>query len=248
LLFRYPSLIDTNVIDLLDAKLSIGVIVLGEIKMKIKLFVLLIGFTAFICEAGQLLDYSGKVSVYAKSQNRLALHSHYRYFDKDLKDLKSVSYLQLYDSDSVGLTPIYYKEESPRFLALTWTTNGEYLIGLSTRWQADNYLSVYSAAGLPLTEFTMDCDLWLDESREKELESQSPVFISMLGKFCNTTPELYYSLGNFESFNAIELGEEVNGIGICIRESCVVLPLEKSKEASFMTLYELRNKYKVKDF
>jgi hypothetical protein len=216
--------------------------------MKIKFFVLLIGFSPFISQADQLLDYSGKVSVYAKSQNKLALHSHYRYFDKDLKDLKSVSYLELYDSDSVGLTPIYYKEESPRLLALTWTKNGEYLVGMSTRWQAESYLYVYSMAGLPLKEFTMDCDLWLDQSKEKELETKSQVFINMLGKFCNTTPELYYSLGNIEAFNAIELRGSTNDIGICIRESCVVLPLEKSKEANFMTLYELRDKYKVTDF
>lgn len=216
--------------------------------MKRALFVLLIGFPAFISQADQLLDYSGKVSVYAKSQNKLALHSHYRFFDKELKGLKSVSYLELYDSDSVGLTPIYYTEESPRLLALTWTTNGEYLIGMSTRWQAESYLYVYSAVGLPLKEFTMDCDLWLDQSKEKELESKSQVFMNMLGKFCNTTPELYYSLGNIEAFNAIDLGGSTHGIGICVRESCVVLPLEKSKEANFMTLYELRDKYKVTDF
>ncbi|MGI2175703.1 hypothetical protein [Shewanella ulleungensis] len=216
--------------------------------MRIKLCVLLISLIAFMSQAGQLLDYHGKVSVYAKSQNRLALHSHYRYYDKDLKDLKDVSYLELYDSDSVGLIPIYYTEESPRLLALTWTINGEYLIGMSTRWQAESYLYVYSAVGLPLKEFTMDCDLWLDQSREKELETKSQVFISMLGSFCNTTPELYYSLESINALDAIYLGESTNSIGICIGESCVVLPLENSIEPNFMTLYELRDKYKVTDF
>ena len=216
--------------------------------MRIKLCALLISLITFMSQAGQLLDYHGKVSVYAKSQNRLALHSHYRYYDKDLKDLKDVSYLELYDSDSVGLIPIYYTEESPRLLALTWTTNGEYLIGMSSRWQADNYLSVYSAVGLPLKEFTMDCDLWLDQSREKELETKSQVFINMLGAFCDSTPELFYMLTDINSFNAIDLRGSTNGIGICIRESCVVLPLENSIEANFMTLYELRDKYKVTDF
>jgi hypothetical protein len=198
-------------------------------------------------EAGQLLDYHGKVSLYAKSQKKLALHSHYRYYDKDLKDLKDVSYLELYDSKNGGFT-LSYKENSPRFLALTWTTNGEYLVGMSTRWQADNYLSVHSSAGIPLRTFSMDCSFWFDESKEKELETKSQVFISMLGAFCDTTPELYYTLTDINSFNAIDLRGSTNGIGICIRESCVVLPLEKSKEANFMTLYELRDKYKVTDF
>lgn len=215
--------------------------------MRIKFFVLLIGFSAFISQADQLLDYSGKVSVYAKSQNKLALHSHYRYYDKDLKDLKDVSYLELYYSHNDNLT-LTVKDKSPRFLALTWTTNGEYLIGMSSRWQADNYLSVYSAVGLPLKEFTMDCDLWLDQSREKELETKSQVFISMLGSFCDTTPELFYSLESINALDAIYLGESTNSIGICIGESCVVLPLEQSEEANFMTLYELRDKYKVTDF
>ena len=215
--------------------------------MRIKLCALLISLIAFMSQAGQLLDYHGKVSVYAKSRNRLALHSHYRYYDKDLKDLKDVSYLELYDSHNEHLT-LTVKDKSPRFLALTWTTNGEYLIGMSSRWQADNYLSVYSAVGLPLKEFTMDCDLWLDQSREKELETKSQVFINMLGSFCDTTPELFYSLESINALDAIYLGESTNSIGICIGESCVVLPLEKSKEAHFMTLYKLRDKYKVTDF
>jgi hypothetical protein len=215
--------------------------------MKIKLYTLLISLIAFMSEAGQLLDYHGKVSLYAKSQKKLALHSHYRYYDKDLKDLKDVSYLELYDSKNGGFT-LSYKENSPRFLALTWTTNGVYLVGMSTRWQADNYLSVYSSAGLPLKAFSMDCSFWFDESKEKELETKSQVFISMLGAFCDTTPELYYTLTDINSFNAIELRGSTNDIGICIRESCVVLPLKKSKEANFMTLYELRDKYNVTDF
>lgn len=215
--------------------------------MKIKLCTLLISLIAYMSEAGQLLDYRGEVSIYAKSQNKLALHSHYRYYDKDINDLRDMSYIELYDSKNAGFT-LSYKENSPRFLALTWTTNGEYLVGMSTRRQADNYLSVYSSAGLPLKAFTMDCSLWLDESKEKELETKSQVFISMLGAFCDTTPELYYSLFGIKTFNAIDLGESVNAIGICIRANCVVLPLENSKEASFMTLYELRDKYKITDF
>jgi|GEM_PF-4824510 hypothetical protein len=215
--------------------------------MRIKFFVVLICFSAFISQADQLLDYSGKVSVYAKSQNKLALHSHYRYYDKDLKDLKDVSYLELYDSHNENLT-LTVKDKSPRFLALTWTTNGEYLIGMSTHRQAANYLSVYSAAGAPLRAFSMDCSLWFDESKAIELETKSQVFINMLGAFCDTTPELFYMLTDINSFNAIDLRGSTNGIGICIREGCVVLPLEKSKEANFMTLYELRDKYKVTDF
>ncbi|MEO3738487.1 hypothetical protein [Shewanella baltica] len=215
--------------------------------MKIKLLILLIGLTALVSEASQLVDYQGKVSVFAKSQNKLALHSHYRYYDKELKELKDVSYLELYDNNNVGFT-LSYKENSPRFLTLTWTTNGKYLVGMSTRWQADSYLSVYSATGLPLRSFSMDCSLWLDESKEKELETKSQMFISMLGSFCDTTPELLYTLASNNSFKAIDLGKGVNAIGVCEKENCVVLPIDNAKEASFMTLYELRDKYQITEF
>lgn len=215
--------------------------------MKIKFVALLISLTTFVSQAGQLLDYHGKVSVYAKSQDRLALHSHYRYYDKDINDLKDVSYLELYDGNSLGLTP-FYQESSPRFLALTWTTNGEYLIGMSTHSQADNYLSVYSNAGIPLRTFSMDCSFWFDESKEKELENKSQIFIGMLGAFCDTTPELFYMLTDINSFKAIYLGGGVNAVGSCIREDCVVLPLDERKQESFMTLYELRDKYKLNKF
>ena len=215
--------------------------------MKIKFVALLISFTTFFSQAGQLLDYHGKVSVYAKSQNTLALHSHYRSYDKDLKELKDVSYLEFYDGENISFS-LAHKENSPRFLALTWTTNGEYLIGMSTHRQADHFLSVYSRTGIPLRAFSMDCSFWFDESKEKELEKKSQVFIGMLGTFCDTTPELFYMLTDINSFKAVYLGGSVNAIGICIREGCVVLPLDDRKEESFITLYELRNEYKLDGF
>lgn len=212
--------------------------------MKIKLCIVLISLIAFISEAGQLLDYHGKVSVYAKSQNKLALHSHYRSYDKDLKELEDVSYLEFYDGENISFS-LAHKENSPRFLALTWTTNGEYLIGMSTHRQADDFLSVYSSKGIPLRAFSMDCSFWFDESKEKELEKKSQVFIGMLGAFCDTTPELFYMLTDINSFKAVYLGGSVNAIGICIREDCLVLPLGDRTEESFMTLYELRDKYNL---
>lgn len=105
---------------------------------------------------GASTPYSGGASVYDRKAKLIAMHKHGAYYDYDLSEVVSNSYIDILDlsKPEVGIVRI---ENTPRFIALKWAGNGNFLLGVSNIPDATPNFVIYDNNGVKLTEHYIEC-------------------------------------------------------------------------------------------
>jgi hypothetical protein len=103
--------------------------------------------------------YSGKIATFAKSEKFIALHEHGYTFDSQTLKTKSYSYIDIYQKSGSNIgNKVSFS--SPRLVALSWTQNSEYLVGISNIMEGNMInMIVYAQDGNEKLRFDAQCNI-----------------------------------------------------------------------------------------
>ncbi len=102
-------------------------------------------------------SYSGSMNVFSKGENLLALHEYGIKYNAIKHQILTFSNLEILDLKRQTKSII---QKSPRLVAMKWTENLHYLIGISTLMVSDvSQLFIFDRAGNLRGDLSINCDV-----------------------------------------------------------------------------------------
>jgi len=156
--------------------------------------------------------YSGKVATFAESNTVLSLHSHGVKFNEKTYKHSRYSYIKLINKQ--GAQPDILIDNTPNLIALAWSVDGKYLLGVSNI--KDNFSPHYIVF-----------DKSGDEVARKKLNCESSInkYDSF---FCSeSSPEQDWSN---TQINSLSISNNNTGLNVCIGQLCEMIAVNSIKQ------------------
>jgi len=156
--------------------------------------------------------YSGKVATFAESNTVLALHSHGVKFNEKTYKHSRYSYIKLINKQ--GAQPDILIDNTPNLIALAWSVDGKYLLGVSNI--KDNFSPhyiVFDKSGDEVVRKKLNC--------ESSINKYDSFFCS------ESSPEQDWSN---TQINSLSISNNNTGLNVCIGQLCEMIAVNSIKQ------------------